>query len=123
MTARARPRDAAAARPGSGAHPRRPAAYQRVLAVPDGAETATFAEPVLELESELAGRLDSVLGIAEKLAASHDRQALFRTIVDETRRALRVDYVTIRLLQDEHLHLAACAGIGAWAAASFIPPA
>ena len=111
MTARARPRDAAAARPGSGAHPRRPAAYQRVLAVPEGAETATFAEPVLELESELAGRLDSVLGIAEKLAASHDRQALFRTIVDETRRALRVDYVTIRLLQDEHLHLAACAGI------------
>ncbi len=45
------------------------------------------------LESELAERLDSVLGIAERLAASHDRQELFRTIVDETKRALRVDYV------------------------------
>jgi diguanylate cyclase (GGDEF)-like protein len=111
MTARVRPRDAADARPGSGAHPRRSAAFQRLLGVPDGAETATFAEPVIELESELAMRLDSVLGIAETLAASHDRSALFRTIVDETKRALRVDYVTIRLLRDEQLHLAAWAGL------------
>ena len=63
------------------------------------------------LESELAERLDSLLGIAEKLAASHDRQELFRTIVDETKRALRVDYVTIRLLRDDRLPLAAWAGI------------
>jgi diguanylate cyclase (GGDEF)-like protein len=63
------------------------------------------------LESELAERLDSVLGIAEKLAASHDRQELFRTIVDETKRALRVDFVTIRLVHGEELRLAAWAGI------------
>ena len=42
---------------------------------------ASAARP---LEVELAERLDSVLGIAERLAASHDRQDLFRTIVDET---------------------------------------
>ena len=63
------------------------------------------------LESELAERLDSVLGIAERLAASHDREDLFRTIVDETKRALRVDYVTIRTLRDEQLHVAAWAGL------------
>jgi len=63
------------------------------------------------LESELAERLDSVLGIAERLAASHDREELFRTIVDETKRALRVDYVTIRILRDEHLYVAAWAGL------------
>ena len=31
-----------------------------------------------------SGRLDAVLGIAGRLAASHDREELFRTIVDET---------------------------------------
>ena len=45
------------------------------------------------LEAELAERLDTVLNIAERLAATHDRHELLRTIVDETRRALRVDYV------------------------------
>ena len=34
-----------------------------------------------------------------------------RTIVDETRRALRVDYVTIRILRDDQLHVAASAGV------------
>ena len=63
------------------------------------------------LESELAERLDSVLGIAERLAASHDREDLFRTIVDETKRALRVDYVTIRILRDDQLYVAAWAGL------------
>ena len=48
------------------------------------------------LEAELAERLDTVLGIAERLAASHDREELFRTIVDETKRALRADARTIR---------------------------
>jgi diguanylate cyclase (GGDEF)-like protein len=71
----------------------------------------TSRPPRPGLESELAERLDSVLGIAEKLAASHDRQELFRTIVDETKRALRVDFVTIRVLQDAELRLAAWAGI------------
>jgi diguanylate cyclase (GGDEF)-like protein len=67
--------------------------------------------PRLTLEAELAQRLDAVLGIAERLAASHDREDLFRTIVEETRRALRVDYVTIRILKDEQLVVAAWAGL------------
>jgi diguanylate cyclase (GGDEF)-like protein len=63
------------------------------------------------LEVELAERLDALLGIAERLAASHDRQDLFRTIVDETRRALRADYVTIRVVAEDHLVVAAWAGL------------
>jgi diguanylate cyclase (GGDEF)-like protein len=110
MSARVRPRDAAGARPGSSAHPRRPATIDRSVAVSDG-PALPRDEPSSVLESELAERLDSLLGIAEKLAASHDRQELFRTIVDETKRALRVDYVTIRLLRDDRLQLAAWAGI------------
>ena len=109
MTARVRPRDAAGARPGT---TRRPAVFRRLLDE-DAATTDATADASrrLGLESELAERLDSVLGIAEKLAASHDRQELFRTIVDETKRALRVDFVTIRVLHDEELRLAAWAGI------------
>ena len=83
--------------------------FRRLL--PDDADPGTSAQARIGLESELAERLDSVLGIAEKLADSHDRQDLFRMIVDETKRALRVDYVTIRLLRDDHLHLAAWAGL------------
>jgi diguanylate cyclase (GGDEF)-like protein len=63
------------------------------------------------LELELAERLDTVLGIAERLAASHDREALFRMIVDETRRALRADATTIRIMRDDHLEVAAWAGL------------
>ncbi len=63
------------------------------------------------LEIELAERLDSVLGIAERLASSHDRQELFRTIVDETRRALRADCTTIRILHEDRLDLTAWAGL------------
>ena len=63
------------------------------------------------LEAELAERLDTVLGIAERLAASHDREELFRTIVDETKRALRADVTTIRILHDDRLELAAWAGL------------
>ena len=118
MSARVRPHDAAAARPGSGAHPWKPAVFRRLVAVPDEADGSTLQQPLRGLESELAERLDSVLGIAEKLAASHDRQALFRTIVDETKRALRVDYVTIRLLRDDQLRLAAWAGTDDGVAAS-----
>ena len=108
MTARVRPRDAAGARPGT---TRRPAVFRRLLEDDAAHADAAGTQPSLGLESELAERLDSVLGIAERLAASHDRQELFRTIVDETKRALRVDYVTIRVLQGEELRLAAWAGI------------
>ena len=63
------------------------------------------------LAVELAERLDTVLGIAERLAASHDRADLFRTIVDETMRALRADNVTLRVLDDDRMVLAAWAGL------------
>ncbi|HET9084372.1 MAG TPA: hypothetical protein VFN41_08175, partial [Candidatus Limnocylindrales bacterium] len=110
MSARVRPRDAAGARLGSGAHPR-----GRVV----GSHTVAFVAPETVGDSdhhdgrgsELVERLGSVLGIAEKLAASHDRRELFRTIVDETKRALRVDFVTIRLVRDDLLPLAAWAGL------------
>ncbi len=69
------------------------------------------ADPGPGLEAELAERLDSVLGLAERLAATHDRELLFRTIVDETRRALGADYATIRIVRDDHLEVAACAGL------------
>jgi diguanylate cyclase (GGDEF)-like protein len=63
------------------------------------------------MEAELAERLDTVLGIAGRLAASHDRAELFRMIVDETKRALRADATTIRVLRDDKLEVAAWAGI------------
>jgi len=63
------------------------------------------------VEAELAESLDTVLGIVGRLAASHDRAELVRMIVDETKRALRVDATTIRLLREEHLELVAWAGL------------
>lgn len=90
--------------PGTGAPPTAPAAAGHTPhSDPDRADGA--------LEAELAERLDALLGIAGRLAASHDREDLFRTIVDETKRALRVDYVTIRILKDDKLVLAAWAGL------------
>ena len=80
----------------------------RVQPIGDGAWTT--ADP--RMEAELAERLDTVLGIAGRLAASHDRSELFRMIVDETKRALRVDATAIRILHDEQLAVAAWAGIG-----------
>ncbi len=120
MTARVRPRDAAGSRPGTGSDPVRPSVFRRLVAVADrsasdvsaaGGAPDLTAGATANLESELAERLDSLLGIAERLAATHDREDLFRTIVDETKRALRVDYVTIRILRDDHLHVAAWAGL------------
>jgi diguanylate cyclase (GGDEF)-like protein len=60
---------------------------------------------------DVAARLDAVLGIAGRLAASHDRQELFRMIVDETNRALHADATTIRILRDDRLEVAAWAGM------------
>jgi diguanylate cyclase (GGDEF)-like protein len=62
-------------------------------------------------EAELAARLDTVLEIAARLASSHDRRELFRMIVDESRRALRADATTIRVVRDGRLEVAAWAGI------------
>ncbi|HEX5148935.1 MAG TPA: sensor domain-containing diguanylate cyclase [Candidatus Limnocylindrales bacterium] len=60
---------------------------------------------------DTAGRLEAVLGIAGRLAGSHDREGLFRTIVDETNRALHADATTIRTLRDGRLEVAAWAGM------------
>ena len=69
------------------------------------------AERAFGLEAELAERLDTVLGIAGRLAASHDRAVLFRTIVDETNRVLSADATTIRTLRDDRLEVTAWAGL------------
>ena len=68
-------------------------------------------ERAVGLEAELAERLDTVLGIAGRLAASHDRAVLFRTIVDETNRVLSADATTIRTLRDDRLEVTAWAGL------------
>jgi diguanylate cyclase (GGDEF)-like protein len=62
-------------------------------------------------EIDTAARLDTVLGIAGRLAASRDRAELFRTIVDETNRALHADATTIRILRNDQLEIAAWAGL------------
>ena len=67
--------------------------------------------PATDHDVDIAARLDAVLGIAGRLAASHDRQELFRTIVDETNRALHSDATTIRILRNERLEVAAWAGL------------
>jgi diguanylate cyclase (GGDEF)-like protein len=64
-----------------------------------------------EQDVDTADRLEAVLAIAGRLAASHDRTELFRTIVDETKRALRADATTIRVLRDGRLEVAAWAGM------------
>jgi len=88
--------------------PTRPSLYRRLLG---GSGSAGADGANGTLEADLAERLDTVLNIAERLAATHDRHELFRTIVDETRRALRVDYVTIRIVEDDRLVVAAWAGV------------
>jgi diguanylate cyclase (GGDEF)-like protein len=109
MSARLRPDDPVSEPgPDPGLDPTRPSLYRRLLGDPAGVAADGTHDT---LEAELAERLDTVLNIAERLAASHDRSELFRTIVDETRRALRVDYVTIRILEDDRLVVAAWAGL------------
>jgi diguanylate cyclase (GGDEF)-like protein len=58
-----------------------------------------------------ATHLESLLGIAERLASTHDRTELLRVIVEETKVALRADYVTIRIIDGEQLPIRAYAGI------------
>ena len=102
--------NSAASSAGQPARPQRPrtSLYRRLL----GGSGLAGADGMPDtLEAELAERLDTVLNIAERLAATHDRHELLRTIVDETRRALRVDYVTIRVVEDDQLVIAAWAGL------------
>jgi diguanylate cyclase (GGDEF)-like protein len=67
--------------------------------------------PPHDRDLDLAGRLDTVLEVAGRLVASHDREELFRMIVDETRRTLHADTTTIRILRGDRLELTAWAGI------------
>jgi len=89
---------------------RRVTGTERSTAVADGfPRPPTRPDPGLEVE--LAERLDTVLGIAGRLAASHDRRELFRMIVDDTKRVLRADATTIRILRDDRLEITAWAGL------------
>ena len=81
-----------------------------LTADPDGdPDINAGADP--DVDFDLAGRLDTVLGVAARLVASHDRQELFHMIVDETMRTLRADTATIRILRGDRLELTAWAGI------------
>jgi diguanylate cyclase (GGDEF)-like protein len=115
------PRDSRASSPavgsGSGGTILRPSQARSIVGPPDPSWTggpltgdAEAAEAPSEPATELATRLDTILHIAELLAATHDRESLFRTIVEEARRALRVDDVTIRLVVGDRLIVAACTG-------------
>ena len=88
MTARPSPHDLARD-PGSdpGLAPTRPSLYRRLLGGSEGAGATSADGTTKRDEAELAERLDTILNIAERLAATHDRAALFRTVVDETRRS------------------------------------
>lgn len=81
-----------------------------MLRVADDAAIENVAAEI-RTDIDLAARLDAVLGIAGRLAASHDRRELFRTIVDETTRAVHSDATTIRILRNGHLEVAAWAGL------------
>ncbi len=61
--------------------------------------------------AEVSTHLETVLEIAERLASTHDRTQLLRMIVGETKRALRVDVATLRLLEGDQLPVAAWAGL------------
>jgi diguanylate cyclase (GGDEF)-like protein len=80
-------------------------------AVPERDRAGPEGDGAGDVAIDVAARLDAVLGIAGRLAASHDRQELFRTIVDETNRALHSDATTIRILRDGRLEVAAWAGM------------
>jgi diguanylate cyclase (GGDEF)-like protein len=73
----------------------------------------TVASRTLHLrrEAELAERFDAVLGIAERLATTHDREALLGAIVDEARRALSADATVLRIVRGGCLEVVAWAGI------------
>ena len=105
-------------------HPR-PSLFRQLLvagaseatSVDAGVADATLARDAVRgvdppsLEEQLAERLDTFLGIAERLAASHDRTTLLRMIVDETCWGLDAENVTIRVLEGGRMRLAAWAGL------------
>ena len=58
-------------------------------------------------------RLEAVLGIAERLTTTLDRDAILRTIVTEVNRVLETDGTTIRILDDDRAVVVASAGLPA----------
>ena len=62
-------------------------------------------------EAVLTDRLQAVLGIAERLTTTLDRDEIFRTIVTEVNRALETDGTTIRILDGDRASVVASAGI------------
>jgi diguanylate cyclase (GGDEF)-like protein len=88
-----------------------------VTAVPEtlAAQVPPLARPVDHAPAlavaELADRLDTVLGIVGRLAASHDRNEIVLMIVDEALRVLRADATVIRVLREDRLEVTAWAGI------------
>ncbi len=62
-------------------------------------------------EATLNDRIESVLGIAQRLTTSLDRTEVFRLIVSEMNRAVATDATTIRIRHGEALRLVAWAGL------------
>ena len=62
-------------------------------------------------EARLNDRIESVLGIAQRLTTSLDRNAVFRLIVSEMNRAVATDATTIRIRRGDTLELVAWAGM------------
>jgi diguanylate cyclase (GGDEF)-like protein len=62
-------------------------------------------------EATLNDRIESVLGIAQRLTTSLDRTEVFRLIVSEMNRAVATDATTIRIRRGDLLELVAWAGL------------
>ena len=62
-------------------------------------------------EARLNDRIESVLGIAQRLTTSLDRTEVFQLIVSEMNRAVATDATTIRIRRGEDLELVAWAGL------------
>jgi diguanylate cyclase (GGDEF)-like protein len=95
------------------------AAQPPVGSAVDPAPATSDPAPIAAAD-ELADRLDTVLTIVGRLAASHDRSELVRMVVEETRGVLHVDAAVIRVLREDRLEVAAWTGI-ADAAARRLP--
>ena len=62
-------------------------------------------------EALLTDRLQAVLGVAERLTTTLDRDAILRTIVTEVNRALGTEGTTIRILDGDRAVVVASAGL------------
>ena len=62
-------------------------------------------------EASLNDRIESVLGIAQRLTTSLDRNEVFRLVVSEMNRAVATDATTIRIRRGDTLELVAWAGM------------